>query len=112
MFVRFVVPEIDKDSGCERGIFQAMYRLWRSGRLAPHEEVWWAGGTRLARRRSRSARPARSFPPPRRQRVRALLVQGVGHSTYCPGEGGRRATGTARYSKPHAYYRPTGVRRV
>ena len=42
MFVRFVVYEIDEDSGCERGIFQAMYRLWRAGRLLPHEEAWWA----------------------------------------------------------------------
>src|ERR1700730_5006273 len=42
MYVRFVVPEIDENSGCERGIFQATYRLWRAGRLAPHEEVWWA----------------------------------------------------------------------
>lgn len=41
MFVRFVVPEIDENSGCERGIFQAMYRLWRRGALAPHEEAWW-----------------------------------------------------------------------
>jgi hypothetical protein len=42
MYVRFVVPEIDETSGCERGIFQAMYRLWRQGDLAPHEEAWWA----------------------------------------------------------------------
>ena len=42
MYVRFVVDEIDEDSGVERGIFQAMYRLSRAGQLAPHEEVWWA----------------------------------------------------------------------
>jgi hypothetical protein len=42
MYVRFVVAEIDENSGCQRGIFQAMYRLWRRGGLAPHEEAWWA----------------------------------------------------------------------
>lgn len=42
MYVRFVVAEIDENSGCERGIFQAMYRLWRRGALAPHEETWWS----------------------------------------------------------------------
>ena len=42
MFVRFIIDEIDEFSGVERGIFQATYRLWRDGHLAPHEEVWWA----------------------------------------------------------------------
>jgi hypothetical protein len=42
MYVRFVVDEIDEFSGVERGIFQAMYRLWRAGHLARHEEEWWA----------------------------------------------------------------------
>jgi len=37
-----VVDEIDQNSGVNRGIFQAMFRLWRSGALAPHEEEWWA----------------------------------------------------------------------
>ena len=42
MYLRFVVNDIDEDSGLERGIVQAMYLLWRAGRLAPHEEAWWA----------------------------------------------------------------------
>lgn len=42
MYVRFVVDATDEYSGVERGIFQEMYRLWRSGILAPHEEAWWA----------------------------------------------------------------------
>ncbi len=42
MYVRFVVDEIDPDSGVQLGIFQAMFRLWRAGQLAPHEEAWWA----------------------------------------------------------------------
>ena len=41
MYVRFVVEEIDPDSGVQLGVFQAMYRLWRAGKLAPHEEAWW-----------------------------------------------------------------------
>jgi hypothetical protein len=31
VYVRFVVDEIDEDSGVERGIFQAMFHLWRAG---------------------------------------------------------------------------------
>ena len=42
MYVRFVVDEIDEDSGVEQGIFQAMYRLSRAGKLNAAEEVWWA----------------------------------------------------------------------
>jgi len=42
VYVRFVVDEIDPDCGVELGIFQAMFRLWRAGKLAPHEEAWWA----------------------------------------------------------------------
>jgi hypothetical protein len=41
VFVRFVVEEIDPDSGVEQGIVQAIYRLWRSGALSVHEEAWW-----------------------------------------------------------------------
>ncbi len=37
-----MVDEIDENSGVHRGIFQAMFRLWRRGALAPHEEAWWA----------------------------------------------------------------------
>lgn len=42
MYIRFVVDEIDTSSGVELGIFQAMFGLWRTGELAPHEEAWWA----------------------------------------------------------------------
>jgi hypothetical protein len=42
VYVRFVVDEIDADSGVALGIFQAMFRLWRAGMLAPHEEAWWS----------------------------------------------------------------------
>jgi hypothetical protein len=42
VYVRFVVDEIDPNSGVERGIVQAMFRLWRSGALSAHEEAWWA----------------------------------------------------------------------
>ena len=42
VYVRFVIEEIDENSGVNRGIFQAMFRLWRTGALALHEEVWWA----------------------------------------------------------------------
>jgi len=41
VYVRFVFEEIDPDSGVELGAFQAIYRLWRAGKLAPHEEAWW-----------------------------------------------------------------------
>ena len=42
MYVRFVVEDIDADSGVQRGIIQAAFRLWRSGALSAHEEAWWA----------------------------------------------------------------------
>ena len=42
MYIRFVVDQIDENTGVERGIIQAMYRLWRSGALSVHEEAWWA----------------------------------------------------------------------
>ena len=42
MYVRFVINEIDESTGVERGIIQAMFRLWRSGALSTHEETWWA----------------------------------------------------------------------
>jgi hypothetical protein len=41
MYVRFVVDGIDPKSGEPLGIFQAMYRLGRSGSLLEHEEAWW-----------------------------------------------------------------------
>jgi hypothetical protein len=41
VYVRFVVEEIDPDTGVEVGIVQAMYRLWRSEALSAHEEAWW-----------------------------------------------------------------------
>lgn len=42
MYVRFVVEEIDPNSGVARGIVQAAYQLWRSGALSAAEEAWWA----------------------------------------------------------------------
>ena len=79
MYVRFVVDEIDEDSGVERGIFQAMYRLSRAGQLAPHEEVWWAdvrGWFNLElekpERLARSRRVGAAIPAP------AVLVAGDG----------------------------------
>mgnify|MGYP003577132577 CR=1 FL=1 len=41
MYIRFVVDEIDQESGVALGVFQAMYRLSRAGKLAPHEAAWW-----------------------------------------------------------------------
>jgi hypothetical protein len=41
VYVRFVVDEINEYSGVELGIFQAMYRLWRAGKLNASEEAWW-----------------------------------------------------------------------
>jgi hypothetical protein len=38
MFLRFVVPEIDEDSGRELGIFQAIHKLRQSGALTHYEE--------------------------------------------------------------------------
>ena len=38
MYLRFVVADIDEDSGKELGVFQAMYRLRDAGNLDPHEE--------------------------------------------------------------------------
>src|SRR5277367_2518100 len=38
MYLRFVVADIDKNSGKELGVFHAMGRLRDSGKLTPHEE--------------------------------------------------------------------------
>jgi hypothetical protein len=38
MFVRFVVSEIDEESEQELGVFQAIYKLRRSGRLSDYEQ--------------------------------------------------------------------------
>ena len=38
MFLRFVVPEIDEDSGHELGVFQAIHQLRRRGVLNEYEE--------------------------------------------------------------------------
>jgi hypothetical protein len=40
-FVRFVVSEIDEDSGQRQGLFQALSRLQEEGRLLPHEMQQW-----------------------------------------------------------------------
>jgi len=37
MFLRFVVPEIDKDSEKELGVFQAIHKLRQSGALSDYE---------------------------------------------------------------------------
>ena len=41
MYVRFVVDEIDENSGVALGVFQAMYRLSDAGVLNRAEEAWW-----------------------------------------------------------------------
>lgn len=64
MFVRYVVSERDSRSNQPMGIFTALYRLERDGKLASHELEWfheteeWFDG-RLGRpdRLSRSGRP-------------------------------------------------------
>jgi hypothetical protein len=38
MFLRFVVADIDEDSGKELGVFQAVYNLRDDGKLYEHEE--------------------------------------------------------------------------
>jgi hypothetical protein len=38
MYLRFVVPEIDEDSGRELGVFHAVRNLREEGKLDPHEE--------------------------------------------------------------------------
>ena len=42
MFIRFVVPDIDEQSGEQRGVFTALYRLKREGRLSADEAEWFA----------------------------------------------------------------------
>ena len=38
MYIRFVIPEKDRDSGCRLGIFQAIYELRVLGDLYPYED--------------------------------------------------------------------------
>jgi hypothetical protein len=38
MYLRFVVADIDEDSGKELGVFQAVFNLRYDGKLYPHEE--------------------------------------------------------------------------
>jgi hypothetical protein len=38
MYLRFVVPKIDEDSGRELGVFHAMRNLREQGKLSQHEE--------------------------------------------------------------------------
>jgi hypothetical protein len=38
MYLRFVVADIDEDSGKELGVFQAVSKLRYDGKLYPHEE--------------------------------------------------------------------------
>jgi len=37
-YLRFVVPEIDEDSGCELGVFHAVWNLREQGKLSEYEE--------------------------------------------------------------------------
>jgi hypothetical protein len=61
VYVRFVVDEIDPDSGVELGIFQATYRLADAGQLDPCGEAWWQDIRRWFNRRlERPDRFARS----------------------------------------------------
>ncbi|MBB4634076.1 hypothetical protein [Longimicrobium terrae] len=71
MYVRFVVDKIDQYSGIELGIFQAAFRLWRAGRLAPHEEVWWA---EIRRRLNLELEEPDRFARSRRPGARELAV--------------------------------------
>jgi hypothetical protein len=41
VFVRFVVSELDPDSGERLGVFQVMYRLARRGELSAEEQARW-----------------------------------------------------------------------
>jgi hypothetical protein len=38
MYLRFVVSDIDEDSGKELGVFHAVGNLRRAGKLQPYEE--------------------------------------------------------------------------
>src|SRR4051812_12247964 len=40
MFVRFVTPALDEESGRRQGVFIAAYRLRRSGSLSLMNELW------------------------------------------------------------------------
>jgi len=73
MYVRFVVANIDEDSEREMGVFQALYRLEREGKLYPHEETRWKlvkdwFNTKLAK----PTRFTASKPPYYRKKNRAI----------------------------------------
>jgi len=64
MFVRFVVSELDPDSGEPLGIFQVMYRLADRGELSLDEQArwdtirrWFNSQLKRPESMSRSARP-------------------------------------------------------
>jgi hypothetical protein len=66
MFIRYVVREIDPDSGKRTGIFQAAHRLRNSGTLARYDEErltaalqWFAKHLNEPTRLTRSTRPHR-----------------------------------------------------
>jgi hypothetical protein len=40
-FVRFVIADVDEDSGQRTGLFQALFTLSRDGNLLPHQEQQW-----------------------------------------------------------------------
>ncbi len=66
VFIRFVVGEIDRSSGKRRGVFQAAYRLRRSGVMTEYEEArltdalrWFDAHLEKPARLARSRRPHR-----------------------------------------------------
>ena len=66
MYLRFVIAEIDSDSGVEAGVFVAAYRLWRGNSLPDYEDerlrdimVWFNRNLRMPSRFSRSSRRSR-----------------------------------------------------
>lgn len=64
MYIRFVVPEKDEDSGLERGVYTALYALEDRGELAPYELEWFHEADRwLSKHLKRPTRFAWSSRP-------------------------------------------------
>ena len=69
VFLRFASAEVDRDSQCEEGLFQAAGRLLESGRLESHEEEqlrelldWFNRNLRVPRCASRRTPPHERTP--------------------------------------------------
>ena len=67
MFIRFVVDDIDNDSGKRRGVFQAAYGLRNSGALTDYDDArlaealrWFNAHLAKPSRLSRTRRPNRA----------------------------------------------------